>query len=60
MKNITKYPILVGSLRDLIKGLASVSIAQMNILKIIIKITGPIVKKWLKRIPKGIKLKEGT
>ena len=60
MKNITKYPILVGSSRDLIKGLASVSIAQMNILKIIIKITGPIVKKWLKRIPKGINWKEET
>ena len=59
MKNITKCPTLVGSLRDLIKEVISVDNAQMSILENIILNISINIKKELRLILRNIKKKEG-
>tara|TARA_R100000234_G_scaffold43938_1_gene26059 strand:- start:2724 stop:2906 length:183 start_codon:yes stop_codon:yes gene_type:complete len=59
VKNIKKYPTLVGSLRDSIKEVISVNNAQMSILENIILNISINIKKELRSILRSIKKKEG-
>jgi len=59
VKNIIKYPISVGSLKDSIREVISVNNAQMSTLENIILNISKIIKRELRPILKDIKKKEG-
>jgi|TARA_R100000084_G_scaffold109119_2_gene74096 hypothetical protein len=58
VKNIIKYPTLVGRLRDSIKGATSVNNVQMSTLENIIINISIAIKKELKLIMKNTRMKE--